>query len=358
MAAKVPGFANAVGYWGRNPACRIVTDQTAAKIRALLQDQLLANGRPVWLWQPVSSATPDVVACTCDKNTTQSADFKCLSCLGSKFAPGYLKFLHTTLHWSSAAAGGYTLVNAALDYTKKPNRVQLIPGQATGTITTTDRAFSNPTSEDWEIELMAYRRVAGDVIGLSYSLDAGATWIPVALTESPRIGFLGTLTGALKPVGAGNIRFRVTLTRANGATAESPSFEILRARYLRRRDVNPVLFGSTGYQAGQILLLKTWETEVVSRQVAQGRLIEHEGDRSWTAPFDFFDLSLARDTPPVALDDRNPGAHPFFEATSGVRQGRYAMMAVSLDTTIQNIMTHQSLTERLVQPGEMYGLVW
>jgi hypothetical protein len=327
------------------------------------------NGRPVFLWQPVLPETPGVVACTCDKNTTQNADYKCMSCHGVRFTPGYLKFLHETVHFSSAEAGSFTLTTAQLDLTKKPNRVIIAPGSTTGTIVTSDKAFVNPTSADWELELAAYRKTTGDTVSLEFSTDGGATYHVVALTPTivgPPTAvsgsffvFRGALTGAFKPIGTGTLRFRITLTRVSATTPESPSFEIVRARHVRRADVNPVLFQRPTYLAGQILLLKTWEAEVVQRIVAQGRTIEHEGDRSWTSPLDFFDLSLTHDIPPCALDDREAGPHPFFEYSSGVRLNqRYAMKTVSLDSTIDNILTHQSFTERRTQFGELYAAVW
>jgi hypothetical protein len=143
MASKVPGFSSAVGYWGPNAYCRVSQDETAAKIRALLQDQLFMNGRPVFLWQPVASTTAGVVACTCDKDTSQTADYKCMSCYGMRFVPGYEKFLFETIHFSSAEAGSYTLTTASIDRSKKPNRVIIAAGSTTAVIETTDKAFSN-----------------------------------------------------------------------------------------------------------------------------------------------------------------------------------------------------------------------
>lgn len=369
MAQKVQGFSQAVGYWGRNPNCRLNDDQTAAKIRALLQDQLILNGRPVWLWQPVLPTTPGVVPCTCDKNTTQNSDYKCMSCFGTKLAPGYTKFMFETLFFCSAEASLFTMTGAAIDTTKKPSRIVCAPGSVSAVITTPDKVFANSTSEDWELELAAYRKTAGDIITLESSTDAGVTYLPVPLTPAV-VGpptavsgsfyvFRGALTGAFKPIGTGTLRFRITLTRAVATTAESPSFEIVRVRHLRRRAVNKNLLIRHDYLPGQILVLKTWEAEVVRRESVQGRVVEHEGDRSWTAPLDFYDTTITRDTPPAALDDREAGPHPFFEYSSGVRLlQRYAIKSISFDSTVNNMLTHQSFTERRTQSGELYSAIW
>src|SRR3990167_10224931 len=134
------------------------------------------NGRPVFLWQPVLSTTVGVVACTCEKDTTQNSDVKCLSCCGVKLAPGYLRFLHETLFFVSAESALFTLTSTSLDLRKKPNRIQLSAGMATGTIVTQDKAFANPRGVDWEVELLAFRKIAGDTVTLEFSTDAGTTY--------------------------------------------------------------------------------------------------------------------------------------------------------------------------------------
>lgn len=366
MAGKVPGAPNAVGYWGRDPHCRLVADQTAAKVRALLQDMLRANGRAVDLWQPVHPFTPGVTPCTCDKNTTQNSDFKCLSCYGMRLIPGYLRFQHETLYYASAEAAAFTLTGCVVDTTKKPNRITLADGVASGTIVTTDKPFLNPLSVDWAIELEAFRRVAGDGITLEFSIDAGATYTPLVLVPGPVVamtvprGYVSAI-GAIptKPIGTGLLRFRITLTRASPTSPEAPSFEILRARHGQPDHQNPTLVLQRQLTPGQILIVKTWDVEAMQRNLVTGRTIEYEGDRSMTAPLDFFDPTLTMDTPPCALDDRDAGPHPFFEYASGVRTAqRFVIHRVSMDTTINDTLTQQSFSERRAQDGELYGLVF
>jgi hypothetical protein len=123
--------------------------------------------------------------------------------------------------------------------------------------------------------------------------------------------------------------------------------------------VNPELQLRDDYNDGQILILKTWDQEFVAREIARGRTVDAMGDRSMTAPLDYFDKSLTRDTPPCALDDREAGPHPLFEHSSGVRIAqRYSIHAVNLDTTIVDVMSHQSFSERRTQAGELYSLVF
>ena len=383
---KVPGFASAVGYWGRSPACTVALDQTAAKIRALLQDQLLANGLPVVAWIPVTDAggtgggalnggtgtgaapipgevvTPGVVPCTCDKNTSANSDYKCISCYGTRLVPGYTKFLYQTLFFSSAevVSAPFVLTGCEVDYTKKPNRVRLAAGATTGTIVTTDKAFANLAGDDWELELAAYKKIAGDTVGLEFSVDSGVTWTTVSLVAGALFGYRGSLSGLTKPQGTGVMRIRVTLTRTSGASAESPSFEIVRLRHVRSRDWNAAQLATrVDLRPGQLLFLRTWDQELVARDVSRGRTIDAMGDRSQTAPLDFFDTTITRDTPPAAFDDRGTGPHPLFEYTTGVRAAqRYAIYAINLDSTIQNMMTHQSFSERRIQPGEQASFVF
>jgi hypothetical protein len=341
-----------VAFWGQDPHCRMEQERTPDKVRVHLEDQLRTNGRPTWLWLPVASTTSGVVACTCDKDTTQNADAKCLSCFGARYVPGFHKFLHHTLHWSSAEAT-HTLASVEYDRAKKPNRLRLIAGATTGTITTAAKAVTNPEADPIELDLAAYRKIAADTVGLEFSTDNGLTWTAVALTAGPKYGFRGTLTPT--PTG-GTLRFRITLTRASGTSVESPSFEILRARHVRSADVNPILYQRAEYQTGQILVLKSWDQELVTRDPSRGRIIEHMADRMQTAPLDFFDTTIGRDTPPAALDDRAAGPHPFLEYTSGVRATRrYVAYAINIDSTIDDVMNHQSFSERLPQE-ELYAL--
>lgn len=357
-------------YWGNDPHQRMQDEQTPQKVRKGLEDQLRTNGRPVFAWLPVVGASAGTVPCTCEKDTTNNSDFKCMTCFGTKYAPGYIKFLHSQVYFCSAEFAGYagpypaaqpafTLSNVVIDRTKKPNRLMLASGATSGTIVTPDKPYTNPGDDVWELELSAYRKTTGDTFALEYSLDAGVTYRSITLTPGPLYGFRGALTDSHRPLGSGTIRFRVTMTRVSGTSPESPSFEIVRVRHVRSLDCNPIIQLRNDYTDGQILILKTWDQEFVAREIARGRTVEAMGDRAWTAPLDFFDLSLTRDTPPVAFDDREAGPHPLFEYTEGIRTSeRYAMYAINLDATLDNVMSHQSFSERRIQAGELYSLIF
>ena len=354
------------GYWAPDPHARLEAERTPDKVKVLLEDELRANGRPIWVWQPVLGASAGTVPCTCDKDTGPGSDFKCLSCYGMRFIPGYQKFLTALVYFASAEFAGYvgpypaaqaafTLTGVSIDLRKKPNRLQLDAGVLSGTIVTPDKPYTNPGSDPWEIELAAYRKQTGDDVTLEYSTNAGGTWTAIALSAGPLFGYRGTLTLN----GSGSIRFRVTLSRTS-ATPESPSFEIVRMRHVRSLDANPLLDQrKPEYQRGQILLIRTWDQEMVMRDIARGRVIDALGDRSTTAPLDFFDTTITADTPAAAFDDREAGPHPLFEYSSGVRAAqRYAMYAINIDATLDNVMSHQSFSERRIQPGELYSLVF
>ena len=89
MGCKTPGSGLATGYWGRNPRQTIQKLEIPEKILVLLQDKLLAMGRPVFLWLLVNEKTPGVFQCSCEKETMQTSDMKCLSCYGTKLVPGF-----------------------------------------------------------------------------------------------------------------------------------------------------------------------------------------------------------------------------------------------------------------------------
>ncbi len=359
---KYQGKHLAVGYWGRDPSVTVACHQIAEKIRVNLDDELRTNGRPAWLWQPINSAAEPTegVACTCDKNTGPSSDAKCFSCYGTRRAPGYLRFLTETVWYSSADhinGAAATLSNTAVNLRLKPNRIELAAGQLTGTVVTPDLAFTNPLSQTWDVELAAFRRAVGDLIGLEFSTDAGATWVAVTLTQASTLALRGSLSGITRPIGTGVVRFRVTLTRLAAGT-ESPTFEVVRMRRVREEHAR-IIRARTQLLPGQILIQKTWEQETTTREGGRGRTIAHDGDRAKTAPLDLFDTSLTVETPRCALDDRSAGPHPMFEYATSVRSGqRYAITNVFLDNTISDVFNHQSFSERLIQPGEAGHIVW
>lgn len=356
MANKFDSKHLAVGHWGR-PWKRVELEQVPGKIRVLLQDKLITRGRWTRLWLPVSSTTSGVVACTCVKATTDTADRTCLTCHGTKYAPGYVKFLTQTLFWCSAEYASFTLTDTAISTTKKAHAVTLSSGEATGTVETQAKAYTNPLEEDWEIRLDAYVRSAGASVALEYTIDAGASWEAVALTEEP-LGYSGSIPGADLGT-SGNIAFRVTLTRA-APTDPAVSFEILRMRRIRTEDESPALkVARSDWTSGSILMLSPWVTENDSIVPGRGRLVDHPGDKTWTAPLDFFDVSMTADTPACRIDDGDAGPHPFYRYSRGVQTDTAYVMSKSYWNEKLGIFTHQFFDDRRAQADENpYSLVW
>lgn len=354
----------AVGYWG---GCsihnRIVAGQIPEKIIAMEQDKLVGMGRPMYLWLAVPS-TPDpllssllggnpTVPCTCDKETAQTSDDRCYSCYGTRLIPGYAKFLHQTIFFSSSelVTAGWVLTGCSLDYKIKPNRVLLDSGVVSGTVETTDKLFTNPNGDDWEIRIDSFVRSTGGTVTAEFSTDGGTTFYSV-----------GAINGANKPTGSGTIRFRITMTRT-AAAEKSPAWEVIRARRVLSENVNQGIVRAraidNSFLPGQILMARTWVMERTIRDAGRGRNTDHQGDKAWTTPLNFFDISLTPETPPVAIQDRESGPHPFYEIAFGIRSGidRYALYQESYNEQLL-VFTHQAFFDRLVQQGENYHLVF
>lgn len=345
---KVKNKRFAAGYWGSaGPWARIEADQTEFKIRAWLQDQQIARGRQATLWLPVSSVTPGSLVCTCTKVTTQSAIHNCDSCYGSGFVPGFQKFMHQTIFLSSAEVGAFTLVGTALNTGKKPNLIELASGAVIGTIITNTKPFTNPLNAAWEARVDAFVRTAGSTITTEFSTDGGGTWIPLAQINGPS-----------KPIGSGNIQFRITLSRAS-ASDFSPGFEILRVRRPMSENRNGQISRRRPLEVGQVLILKTWAQEKESLLEGRGRFTEHLTDRSWTMPLDFYDTSLTTDTKVCVIDDSSSQVHPILEyigpnQDNVVGTTRYIIEQVSVSTQT-GCFTHQSFVERQAQLMEVYS---
>jgi len=359
---KVRGKHLAVGAW-KNPWRVTENEQIAGRVRALLQDKLITRGGWVELYVPVGVETTDVVACTCVKDTTKSADRECLTCYGNAFAPGFLKFLHQTLFWCSAETSDFTsMSNTSIVRTIKANRVGIANGQTTATIITQDKAFTNPQSLDWEVKLEAYVMTATDAFMLEYSTDAGDTWTEVTLTRDTSIGgtgFTGTIDGA-DLAEEGDVRFRVTMTAATAVAAgRTPLFEIVRLRRMRRENENFDFYfpRKKDFRPGHILVLKPWLQEQDSLEEGRGRLVDHI-DRTWTCPLDFFDSSITTDTPACRIDD-TLGTHAFYKYTGGVQKAtRYVITKTSVSEKLGQF-THQFLDDRKAQKLELpYCSVW
>lgn len=356
MANKFGKKHLATGHWS-SPWRTVRAMQVPEKIRVWLQDKLITRGRWVDLYLPVSASTPGVVGCTCVKNTTDSSDRACMTCYGTKFAPGFVKFLHQTQFWCSAEHASFTLTNTQPSTAKKANVIVLGEDQTAGTVETTDKAFANENAIDWELQLVAYKRATGSTIALEFSTDGGTSWTPVTLTETtPGPGLSGIIAGSALS-GTGNVRFRVTMTRV-ATTDLTPAFEIVRMRRVRAEDENrETIRRRPDHVTGRILILRPWVNETESLEPGRGRQIEHLSDRTWTSPLDFFDTSLTPDTYACRVDDA-VGPHPFYVFASGIQQGtRYVITKMAYNDQF-GIFTHQFFDDRRAQEGEAYFLAW
>lgn len=357
MANKFNRSHLAPGQWASSWRY-VQAQQVPEKVRVWLQDKLVTRGRWVDLYLPVAESTAGAVACTCTKNTTDSSDRSCITCFGTKYAPGYQKFLHQTQFWCSAEYANFTLDNTTISTAKKANIITLVSGQTLGFVETDDKSYENEVEEDWEVKLDAYRRAAGSSFILEFSIDAGTSWTTVPLSEvdSPGLGFTGTISGA-DLAGTGSVRFRITLGR-NSASDLTPAFEILRIRRVMSENENQNLIRQRpDHVSGSILVLRPWVIEQDSIEPGRGRLVEHLNAMSWTSPLDFFDTSLTHDTPDCRIQD-HLGPHAFYEMSSGVQEGtRYALTKVSYNDNF-GVFTQQHFDDRRTQPGEPYWHVW
>lgn len=363
---KVPEKHTAVGSWG-HPWRRAQLEEVAERIEALTIDKLCTRGRIVKLWLPVSSTTPGVAACSCKKNTTDTSDRSCISCMGTQFCPGFVQFLTETLFWASSEDTMMTVADTELITTKKVNVYGLVDGELTGTIITPVKAYeANPDGTDWEIKLDAYKRAASQDITLEYSLDAGTTWIGVTLTEvtanaaDRAFGWTGEILAADLDPDGGDIQFRITLTRAS-VDDLTPAWEIVRMRRVqterennfwnrRRRD---------DWVAGSILICKPWTIEQDSLDPSRGRTTDHLSDKTWTVGLHNFDTTLTRNTPVCRIQD-TLGPHAFYEFANGVMATeRYVLTQTYVSTMLgTGHFTYQSFDDRKSQAGEPYATVW
>lgn len=349
MPIAIPnGAPGAQGFWG-NESCRFAAEAVGDKERAALQSELIMMGQPADLWLPALSTDSGVVQCTCVKETKDTADMRCFSCHGCKFAPGYWRFQYETLFWDVAEWESFTLTDVEV-YTKvKAHKLQLVDGATTGTIETTDKPYSNLLYDVWTNNITGFRVEDTDEIDVEFSTDQGATWANLS---------------TLAVGGVGTIRLRITLSRVSAST-DSPQFQIARIRHGQSDRQNPdavrarvnSVFGPL--RVGQILVLRSPQDEKVYRQQILGRLIEWSADQGRTAPMDFFDVTIPRDDPLRArILDRNPGGHPILQNAYGINRGeRTEIVNLKADDQLGTIVL-QLWNDKYAQPGDASNLVW
>lgn len=323
MTCKIPNFTSAVGYWGRDIYKRIESEQIPAKIQALLWDKLRSRGKNIYLWREVLSTTPGVLPCSCIKDTSSRADITCSSCYGTQLIPGYLRFLHTT-YFAASISENLVLTNTILDTQIKPYRILLQDCALTGTITFPAIPYSNLLNLNWDYKIDAPNILETNTVEVTFSTN-NITFYPIA-----EINDLNK-----KPLNAGNLYFKVTLTRAN-ADDRSPEFEILRVRHPNKIDP-------------YILILRPQFNEV-SVLMQYGRRLENLGERFWTVPLSFFDSQIVDNTPECKILE-----NAFYERVSGINAGSRFVVAKNLYNEEFGRFTHQSFEPRRVQSEEVYS---
>lgn len=288
MSCKHPLLGkNAVGYWGRNPRKAFDALDSPDRVIALHIDKLRLMGLPYAVWREASAVLTNPTLCSCFKDTSKQPDINCLSCYGSGYLPGYLKF-GTTNWWFASTDPSWVLTNVVLDTTNRPYRLHLEPTATTGTAMTPDLAISMATKKGpWQSAFAGFTRDNGvnSSILVQFSVDFGATWDTLSATN---LEIAGSFT---------QIRFRVTFNRLN-VNVKSPMFEIVRIRF---PTIGDEISGSP-IQEPVIRMLPSWDTQQEVRQPF-GTKIDASGRRMWTIPLNFFDSSILPNTPQARLFD-------------------------------------------------------
>mgnify|MGYP000929396809 FL=1 len=344
---KVKGAHMATGYWGRDGATHIAALQSAERVLALNRDKLYAMGLPFRMWERVVHPTSsDMIQCSCFKDTTQQSDSPCLSCYGQRWQPGYLRFGHKTIFRSSTHQD-LTLINVELNKVVTPFRLQLKAGFYNGRIITPQFTVTETNYGKWEYHVDAHTRdIDTNNVTVEFSLSDPDQWFDGSL--------LGT-TGYNPSIGD-IIQFRITLSR-EVLTSASPIFEMFRARYPTIQ--SPRTRSPLPADAGDILLLKTWDVEKFHRELG-GAQVQNEGLRYWTLPLSFFDNRLDRDAPESTITQDH-----FVEEPNGPEAGtRYVATKQSYSRTFK-IFTRQEFNLRRVIGesnskvlGETIARVW
>lgn len=251
MSHKLTGAARAVGYWGRSPYKRIVEEQTAEKIRVMLQDKLIARGTQVWLYIPVTSG----IRCTCRKETNKANDRPCPECYGTGFVPGFTRFLHETVFFTASQIDSDS-------FTVLPQDLSVPPWVASTTV-------PNPTL------------TGGTVVA---STLGAPPWAPSTSVPSPR---LTLSTGALSapPWSPSTAVLGAALTTAGGSLNNVELDRTFKPNYLRLSE--GALTGSltTGLIAYSNPNSEPWTYDVAAyvRESGTSYTVEYSFDRgsSW-----------------------------------------------------------------------------
>jgi len=332
--------------WDPNPAQTFEGWKIGPQIRGLHQSKLQHMGYPAELWQP----STDGPTCSCVKETNQSAVRECPSCFGVGKLPGFNKFLHKTTYFDHSEFDEFVSTsNVELNRSSKPNRVTLIKGAFSGSFVTQFKTLENgPVSQNWEVDVR-FKTPNQGTVNVEFSTDG--------------INFyhLSQINGPNRPVGNSQIQFRVTLTRSS-TTARSPEFSIIRVRRQAYENVNFDIVRSrectrNPMSPGDILVLWDWQSTTPVLSDAQG-VVREEVKKVWTAPLDFFDVSISADTPPAAIKDLQAGPHPFLKFKTGIEAEHIFVLTQGAYSEQLHVFSYQSFQARRPQrDSEIYDKV-
>lgn len=349
--------------WYANPRDILEMYQVPDKVVVLQRDQLHLGGNPYELYLAARSTESTSISCDCltgqvvgtEPVGSREPNTKCEKCYGVGLAPGYRKFMHETLFWFSGEYQGFTLSNVTREIDYVSPRLVLADGALSGTIETPDKTYDNSGGDAWETDTQVYvpDNTTGAESGYSveFSTDSGGTWNDLA-----------DINGANQPVGTGTIRLRVMLSRTD-VDVRSPMFSILRLRHLRSADVNPVPISKQAGSdrpllPGQILMIKTWQSQQWAALEDRGVIEEREADRSWTTGLSYWDTSVVENSPGDLIRSGEVGDPAIIVQKYGPFEGQRLSLFAPRYNEQMNRVTRQEFSERRIQLGEILYRVW
>lgn len=323
--------------WDSNPAQTFEGLKIGPQIRGFHQAKLQHMGYPAELWQPVT----DGPVCSCVKETSQAGIRDCPSCHGVGKIPGFNKFLHKVTYFDVSEFNEFASTDGVrIDRTTKPNKVVLNEGSLTGVFYTQLKILENgPIPQDWQVDVQC-KKSQGGAVNVEFTTD-GINYFPITRINGPN-----------RPIGATTIQLRVTIRRFN-VRQRSPEFYIVRIRRLMYENCNFAAIKSREcvgkkLRPGEILVLWDWQQTTPVSNESLG-FVRDEGKKIWTAPLDYFDISLDIDTPECAIFDLQSGPHPFIKFSTGIEQDHVFALTQGAYSEQMQVFSHQSFMARKPQ---------
>jgi hypothetical protein len=320
--------STAIGYWGRDIYRRIAAEQSQARQRVLLQDQLMAGGLRAELYLGVEEGPK----CKCYKESTKQSDRKCFTCHGTGKAPGYEKFGYQTF-WMSSSDEGLIFHNTEVSTKFKSATILLSEGQTAGHVESLDMSFGRDIINSvWEYDDKYLLRDKGNSsILVKYSLDSGLTWKNISNlpTENPS---------------AGLIRFKAELSRSS-ANILSPFFEVVKARYARI---------PTHERWGPWILVLNNKPTRRKIKTDYGDQPLQEGLGMWTTGLSMFDPDIS----PNSEGELISGPFAFIRLLDGVLKGNTYAINSWQQSDPRGYLVVQNFDTRFADEHDPLSLVW